>query len=500
MDQKQKILSHEKIFSRNIFVIISILTISTIVKFYFFEQQLPVIFDGRQYFEFSVYLMNQGLPSEYSLDNLGWPIFLSMIFGIFSSNGAEELMQIQKITTVLFSSCSGITIYFLCKRFVDRKFAIMGMAIFSFEPRIIENSLLGVTEPLFIFLLTLSLVLFLSDNSKKMYIAFGITSLATIVRSEGIFLFFALSIMFFIQTRKDKLIIPKYLIILGIFFIILSPIIFYQFDVRGDDRLFTRMSAGLEQNVSTKDNSIFNAFSNFGKFFMWNLIPIFFLFLPLGIVGFFRNFTLKKLILLITGISFSLPALYAYSIPALDTRYIFPIYPILCVISVFSLQYFNEKFKLQKNHLILIVIGILIVSFIFLNDYRIDTNYEKEVFVILKDIPNDVKVTNSFYPEEGYFKSIEIINEYPEISFPPDYNVRTISTNNFKNLNDYIQKNTNLTHIIVDNNNNRPEFLKEIFLDEKKYNYLEKIYESSKISYHLKIFKINYDEMNFDKN
>ena len=57
-------------------------------------------------------------------------------------------------------------------------------------------------------------------------------------------------------------------------------------------------------------------------------------------------------------------------------------------------------------------------------------------------------------------------------------------------------KNDVLTHIVVDNNPNRPEFLKDVFYNEKKFPYLTKIYDSSEhgFEYHLKIFRIDYEK------
>ena len=57
-------------------------------------------------------------------------------------------------------------------------------------------------------------------------------------------------------------------------------------------------------------------------------------------------------------------------------------------------------------------------------------------------------------------------------------------------------KNDGLTHVVVDNNPNRPEFLKDVFYNEEKFSYLTKIYDSSEqgYNYHLKIFRIDYEK------
>ena len=56
-------------------------------------------------------------------------------------------------------------------------------------------------------------------------------------------------------------------------------------------------------------------------------------------------------------------------------------------------------------------------------------------------------------------------------------------------------KDKGLTHILIDDNQKRPEFLKEIFFEEEKYTYLKKIYDSKNhgFNYQLKVFEINYE-------
>ena len=68
----------------------------------------------------------------------------------------------------------------------------------------------------------------------------------------------------------------------------------------------------------------------------------------------------------------------------------------------------------------------------------------------------------------------------------------------FASLNEFIDsgKNNGLTHIVADENSNRPEFLRDVFNNEEKFPYLTKIYDSSEhnYEYHLKIFRIDYEK------
>ena len=55
--------------------------------------------------------------------------------------------------------------------------------------------------------------------------------------------------------------------------------------------------------------------------------------------------------------------------------------------------------------------------------------------------------------------------------------------------------------MIIDNNSNLPDFLNEIYHNEEKFDYLNKILDSKKMNYNLeiKIFEINYKKINLNE-
>lgn len=59
-------------------------------------------------------------------------------------------------------------------------------------------------------------------------------------------------------------------------------------------------------------------------------------------------------------------------------------------------------------------------------------------------------------------------------------------------------KDKGLTHIMIDDDEDRQTFLKEVFVNEKNFGYLNKIYDSKwdEFAYHVKIFEINYEYFN----
>ena len=100
--------------------------------------------------------------------------------------------------------------------------ALVGVILIALEPRLMINSFLGLTDPLYLLLMTTSLTLFLQKNKQLVYLSFVVVGLATLVRGEGITLFLVLSIIFFIKFRHERLkIILKYMIVLGLFLLVI---------------------------------------------------------------------------------------------------------------------------------------------------------------------------------------------------------------------------------------------------------------------------------------
>ena len=61
-----------------------------------------------------------------------------------------------------------------------------------------------------------------------------------------------------------------------------------------------------------------------------------------------------------------------------------------------------------------------------------------------------------------------------------------------------VGKEKKLEYIAVDGRDDQPKFLRDVYYNEKKYLYLEKIFDSNDLdfNYHVKIFKINYEVQN----
>jgi hypothetical protein len=489
-----------------------IITISLLFRFSYFDSEISLTNDALEYFFYALDTSMLGhLPGNYSLENNGWPVFLSVFFSFFEFNEGISYVQLQRILSVILSTSIVVPVYLLCRKFTDKPVSLIASAIFAFEPRIISNSLFGLTEPLYILLCSISLVFFLSDNKKLVYSSFALVSFATLVRSEAIFLFIGLSVMFFIKFRHDKFVLPKYVPALLIFVLLLLPMSLYRIDVIGNDGIVGRVVDGVERTQNGATQGIFIGLENYFKFLGWDLIPLFLFFAPIGFFLILKNLNYQKITILITTLIMSLPAIYAYSVPALDTRFLFILYPMFCIFSALTITKFVNKFssKNKNSLLILILVITLSLSIIFIEYKIIDTDHDKVKLIVAKYLVESPKVIAGHYPH-GYLESTQIFENWDKTKsyffmdrekglsvrsiIPHDFTI--ISTDRFDNIEDFIQENkkNGLSVLVIDKNEIHPKFLSDIFENEEKYPYLIKKLDTSDLmySYHVKIFEIDY--------
>ena len=489
------------------FSFLTIFFIGLGIRIYYFPFDLPLIMDGLDNFTYATAINYYGdLPIEWTPINNGWPIFLSFWFSIINLENTLQYMQLQRVISITISSLIMIPVYFLCKKYFDEKIALVGVALIAFDPRMILNSLLGITDSLFILLGITSLVLFLKYERKIMLISFILASCATIVRAEGLFLFITLTILFFIKYKISKEILKTYIPCLIVFMLILIPIIDYRIDVAGYDGIFQRGALGATQIISmtdSDDNSeIIDGLSLFAKYLGWIMIPNFLIFLPFGVILFFKHRKKETNFIIIFVVICSIPILYAYLRQAQDTRYLYALFPIFSLISLYSVKSYLEKFKRKDLIIFLMIAGILTSSIIFYEYKKIDYEKERELNEFAKSIPIVIGGLNYHPTVTQYIGPSEVKEEWPFVFYDETRKIETVQTNNYNNLSDFISNNKNkLTHLIIDDNSNLPDFLNEIYHNEEKFKYLNKIYDSKSMNYNfeIKIFEIDFEKFNLNQ-
>jgi len=503
IDKKLEFFSKNTIISIFIIVIISFT-----LRLYYFPFDIPLTLDALLYFWYANDTSILGhFPTSYAAENNGWPAFLSIFFSIFHSNNFMDYMVLQRFITVSLSVLTIVPVYLLCNRFFDKPYALLGAVIFAFEPRIIQNSLLGISDPLYLLLVASVLFLFLSSNKKIMYVSFATMSLAALVRYEAMFLFFALSIIFFLRYRKEGRIIAKYALAATIFILTLLPMAIVRIEITGQDSLSSNIQSAPNEIISFSEDTglivfLMTGLVNLVKFLGWIMVPIFIFFVPVGFLLILKNRNTNTTTIITIIVVMLLPALYAYTMRAFDTRYLFSVYPLFCVLSIFTVKSLISRLRNRNAFLILLIGGILLSSSIFLDFKKVDTEHEKEALSLAYHVVNRTKVINQYLPESKYvvITAMTDLQNFPILR--SDFKGEPSPTLDLKanSLEEYIKlgREKGLTHLVLDDIENlrRPYFFKDPFYHEEKYSYLTKEFDSLDhgYKYHLKIYKIDYDK------
>ena len=514
------------IFKNPIVLLIGVGLVGFLIRVYYFPWEIPIVLDGLDYFSYAVVTSQEGrLPIGWDLSNNGWPLFLSVFFSISNYNELIEYSNIQRMLTVIISVLTIIPVYFFCLRFVSKYSALIGASIFSLDPKIITNSLLGITETSFVFLGACSLFLFYSKEMRKVYASFGILSLFTLIRYEGIILLIPFIILFVIRFRQQKKFFVKLLTIMLIFILIISPIALLRIQATGYDGITSEITRGganylskhIVQGIPDKDDPIYGidsdqnriekfivlGFTNLIKYLGWIMIPVLIFFVPIGFFIFLKSHHDKKKSIILCSIFLMIPAFYVYGRGVEETRYLYVLFPIFCVFSSMFIEKLEGKFKSRGILMVFLISVILIGSISYLDYKKIDYNHEQEAFSISKKVVNITSGINHFSPESKYIHVAEVAERWPEIPLPDEtgynqlFEIKKISPENYSSLKEYLQdsKEKGLTHLIADGKQMNADFLNDIFYNEEKYPYLIKEYDSKDdgFNYHVKVFKINYD-------
>jgi len=528
----------EKIYSqRKTITFLSLLIITTIsIRLYFLPFEVPFKTDAIDYFSFAFEVSkNQKFPFGILQTNDGWPILLSPIFTIIGQSDMMNLINAQRITSVVISSLTIIPIFFLCKKFVSSKYALIGASLFGFSYRLMDNSILGLSESLFLFLISFVLLYSLSKNSTYFIFSFIFLSLSAIVRYESLIFLIPLTIVFFIKFRKQKISYLKFSLFIFIFILILLPISSFRIESNGIDGLvshtfanqnmlnpnsFTSISEpekigecsydcvqkpstwiSNELLISFMGTSLFNTL----KFLGFVLIPLFIFFIPTGIYNLIKLRNKDLFYLLIFGIFLIIPAMYAFGREIQDVRYLFVLFPIFCAISVYGL---NSIKKFQKTKFVVLIITVIILSSIILLIYEQPNYiYSNEILQVTKNLVQNDNGIND-YPGNSYVKIATLEKNWPESlpiasasdNFEATFFIKKIPSGDYDSLEEYIlnSKELGLTHIVL-TENNRSLFLDKLLKNYQEYSYLEKVFDSENHNFENKIIVLKINYLDFEK-
>lgn len=523
MTERRQMSELQRIFEnkRNILLYLGlIIVVSLAVRLYYIPINNPISLDGINYFVYAIATWQQGhFPDGIVSTNNGWPVFLSFFFFFLHSPDIIDYMNLQRIVSLTISVLTIIPIFLLCSRFVSRHYALFGTTIFAFDPRLIQNSLLGITEPLFILFIVLTLYFSFVKNNRLSLLSFVTAAFCSIVRYEGLLLIIPVSIMFFLNYKIHRGSLLWYLACICIFLLIIIPIAYFRIEAGGHDGLITNLLGGIKfvsvhvvEGIPEEDdplgpeggNQMFyftsNLIVNFSKYLAWVSVPVYWFFVPLGLFIMVKNKDRKLIPILIFGATLLISATYAYGRNIPETRYLLPIFPLFSILSCYS--YEIKKFGLKDTRItfFIITIIVLLASLMMIDYLKIDHVFDKEIHDVTKYIVDNAGGVND-YLGNRHVRVIVIESNWPELpeldkKGQVTFDIRKIPTSGFVSLEEYIKhsREKGLTHLLI-MEKNKSEFLDDVFAHEEKYTYLHKEFDSSDHGFKnkIRIYKINYD-------
>ena len=227
-------------------------------------------------------------------------------------------------------------------------------------------------------------------------------------------------------------------------------------------------------------------------------------------------------------ITMLIPAFYAYSRDFSETKYLFALYPSFCFLSCYTFKIFFEKTHKKNLIFIIIIVGLILSSLIFIQWKSMDNEHFRETYQIIEQISDKEITINSDFGTHGgefvyfHWTRLNNINDFPILkdNLPAaniSYNKQVIIEDgtrmhnfqyddklNITNLKDYLKllEKQDVTHLLVDKgnisvliNDDLRNELREVFYNETNYPFLIKEYDSKEngFKYLVKLFKIHYE-------
>lgn len=512
MNVFQKIENKLEFIYSNYFVsLIIICSISLALRIYFTRFEFPL--ESQDAFLYLIQAQQIAIGNFNGLpNNIGWQIFLSIFFSFFNFENNFGYMQITRIVSIGIGIAAIPLVYFIGRKFLDKKFSLLAASFFAFDPNLIENSIFGITESLFIFCSLVTIFFILEGKFKHFMIAGIFSGLAFDIRLNGIVLLFvSLSSIFFVKsTSKQK--IEKILLILVMFILAASPffILDYQNDSNPIGSIF-EIQNSINQNIPSNadpsqinlkfQDKLFIAITEEIKHIFRIIIPFLALFVPFGIISFISKIEFKEKIIILTIIFSLIVAIPQYFL-SVEYRNLFLILPMFSIISAVGIQYFIKNKKNQNLFLLFMIIGIIFLSGNMLrerNDVNLELLEEEEEFGIFVGNSYEGKILGDLYTQIAHNLPNAKINNEGLVS---NENLSLVGFGPpSKSIDDLMvfSKENKITYLVIDDKFEKrsPEFV-NVYFNEKKYDFLNQVFNSVDEGYenlHVKIFKIDYDKL-----
>ena len=536
--------------SNVVLYLILIVIISLGLKLYLVDFSLPVNSDNLSYVLNGIAHSNGDFDHSPSR-SIGWSLFLSPFFSLMNSNDFLDYSNVAKIISIGVSTATIFLIYKVGRKFFDERYSLVAACLFAYLPYLNYNSVMALSEPLFIFSAIASFYFLLNDKSKFVILALAFAGFSYWIRLNGIILFLIVSITYILTFKKSRIFLKNYGLGLVVFLIIISPMLLQKYEQFGDpfyssyqDTMFSKNYEELISNISlnTKTSASLyiekNGILDFiYTFFISGFInsvillskisfPYLFILIPLGILFSFRAFDQKSQYTKANWI-FILSSIFLMSfilsvVP--EKRFLLFLMPLLVLFSVIPIQRVTEyglsTFSLSRKQkdvfLVIVIIIIIILSGLFTLRYdKLDPVLENEKMDFAKYALENLhgNTLRDFGGATDYINFV-ILLDHNDFQ---DFKIRSwadgTERNKFayqetgvsaSNIEDLVLKgeSLNLNYLISNQHTTfYYPYIDQVYHNEKQYPYLIKIFDSSEYGYEklkIKVFEINYEK--FHKN
>jgi len=517
---------------KTLFFLFVIIFCSLPLKLYTIDFSLPEIEDTWHYVLRGIAHSN-GDYTEEPVKTSGYPLFLSLFFKIIQPNDYIDYVNVARILNIIISSATIFPLYLLAKRFFDAKISFLLPIFFAFQPQLNYNTGQGMSEPLFLLILTSSYFLLLDKTSKSShFISFFLLGLLFWTRFTGLLFVLPFLICYTIIHRNPK----NLLVCFIIFLLTISPILLLRYDQYGNPLYYSGLHGPLKPQFLPEQNEqnwIVLSLNHISLVWATLSLPYLIFFFPLGM--YFsrlvhnnrKNFHCNWIFFVM---SFS-PMIVFYYADA-SSRPSFHIYPFLMIFSVLAIHAIinNRKRPFNKNQkkmfIFLVLVFVVGSSTLVAHGWQ-NYGYGKKDAILVNEIREYASYLlnnlegNLFWSKGVSVDWINVVmieesnGAFKNYKFTPNADIEIYHMSHLKK---YFPTKLNVAHKIKSDSiddffintekynidylsigeKNELEFLDQIYKDEKKFPYLQKIfdsYENGFQKYKVKLFTINYEKL-----
>ena len=529
---------------RIVLCLILICVISLGFKLYLVDFSVPVHSDNLAYTLYAI-AHNNGDFTQPPHRGIGWSIFLSTFFSFIDSDNFLDYSNLSRIISISVATSSIFLIYGVARKFFDERYSLVASCLFAFLPHLNYNSIMGLSEPIFILTILASFYFILNNKLKFVIISLILAGLAYWIRLNGLIIFIVISLTYILTFKKSQNFLRNYGVGLIFFVLILSPMLLQKYEQHGDPfyssyqgSMFSENYEQLVSNMTSKTKaSAFDYIEKhgfaefFGNFFLNGAFkslgilsqlsfPYLFILLPFGILFSLRAFDQKSQYIKANWIfiisSILLMSVIISVVP--EKRFLFFLMPFLVIFSVIPIQRVTEyglntfSFSRKQKDVFLIIVLIIVIILSGLFTLR----YEKPDY-ILEDEKLDfskfalqnlnANTLRDFGGGTDYITDIILIHSNDFRDFKIDYWIDKTERKKYEfreigvygeSIEDLISNGEDLDLKYLISNSHDTfyyPFVDNVYHNEENFPYLVKIFDSEKHGYQklkLKVFEIDY--------